>query len=174
MKNQAGQCFILMGVSSTGKTSIGTAVARRLGMKLIDGDDLHPRANIIKMGAGEPLNDEDRAPWLERIRDAAFSLEHKSEKGIIVCSALKKKYRDQIREGNPGLKFIFLKGDFDLILARMQQRQGHYMKAEMLRSQFATLEEPKSDEADVYPVSVDATFEQVVERCIDIVKPLLK
>ena len=92
----AGKSFILMGVSSTGKTSVGTEVAHRLGIKLIDGDDLHPRANIIKMGEGHPLNDEDRAPWLERIRDAAFSLEHKSEVGIIVCSALKKKYRDQI------------------------------------------------------------------------------
>ena len=68
-----GKSFILMGVSSTGKTSVGTAVADRLGIKLIDGDDLHPRANIIKMGQGQPLNDEDRAPWLERIRDAAFS-----------------------------------------------------------------------------------------------------
>lgn len=173
MSNQAGQSFILMGVSSTGKTNIGTEVARRLGMKLIDGDDLHPRANIIKMGAGEPLNDEDRAPWLERIRDAAFSLEHKSEKGIIVCSALKKKYRDQIREGNPGLKFIFLEGDFDLILARMQQRQGHYMKAEMLRSQFATLEVPQADEPDVYHVNVDATFDEVVVHCVEIIQPLL-
>lgn len=78
-----------MGVSSTGKTSVGTVVAQRLGIKLIDGDDLHPRANIIKMGQGIPLNDEDRAPWLERIRDAAFSLEQKSEVGIIICSALK-------------------------------------------------------------------------------------
>lgn len=173
MKKQAGLSFILMGVSSTGKTTIGTEVARRLGMKLIDGDDLHPRANILKMGAGQPLNDEDRAPWLERIRDAAFSLEHKSEKGIIVCSALKKKYRDQIREGNPGVKFIFLKGDFDLILSRMQQRQGHYMKADMLRSQFATLEVPQADETDVYHVNVDAAFDEVVERCIEVIQPFL-
>lgn len=85
-----GKAFILMGVSSTGKTSVGTAIAQKLGLKLIDGDDLHPRANILKMANGTPLNDDDRRPWLERINDAAFSLEQKSEKGIIVCSALKK------------------------------------------------------------------------------------
>ena len=172
MINKKGKSFILMGVSSTGKTSIGTEVARRLGMKLIDGDDLHPRANIIKMGSGQPLNDQDRAPWLERIRDAAFSLEQKSERGIIVCSALKKQYRDLIRDGND-VKFIFLHGDFDLVLKRMQQREGHYMKAEMLRSQFDTLEVPQADETDVYPIDIDATFEEVVARCVQVIKPLL-
>ena len=172
MSNNKGKSFILMGVSSTGKTSIGTEVARRLGMKLIDGDDLHPRANIIKMGSGQPLNDQDRAPWLERIRDAAFSLEQKSERGIIVCSALKKQYRNLIRDGND-VKFIFLRGDFDLVLKRMQQREGHYMKAEMLRSQFDTLEVPQADENDVYPIDIDATFEEVVERCVQVIKPLL-
>ena len=78
-QEQMGKSFIIMGVSSTGKTSVGTEVAHRLGIKLIDGDDLHPRANIIKMGEGHPLNDEDRAPWLERIRDAAFSLERSGD-----------------------------------------------------------------------------------------------
>ena len=107
MTAQKGKSFILMGVSSTGKTSIGTAISQQLGLKLIDGDDLHPRANIIKMRDGHPLNDEDRAPWLERIRDAAFSLEQKSERGIIICSALKKKYRDQIRQGNEDVKLFF-------------------------------------------------------------------
>ncbi|TDQ59759.1 gluconate kinase (SKI family) [Mesocricetibacter intestinalis] len=171
--HKSGKSFILMGVSSTGKTSVGTAIAEKLGLKLIDGDDLHPRANIIKMASGQPLNDEDRAPWLERIRDAAFSLEQKSEKGIIICSALKKKYRDQIREGND-VKFIFLKGDFDLVLARMQKRQGHYMKADMLRSQFATLEIPQAEETDVYAVDIDAGFDEVVARCVAVIEPLLK
>ncbi|MFC0309115.1 gluconokinase [Gallibacterium trehalosifermentans] len=169
-----GKSFILMGVSSTGKTSVGTEIIRQLGMKLIDGDDLHPRANIIKMRDGQPLNDEDRAPWLERIRDAAFSLEQKSEKGIIICSALKKKYRDQIREGNKDVKFIYLKGDFDLVFSRMQKRQGHYMKAEMLKSQFATLEEPQSDETDVIHIDIDAPFATVVERCVAAIKPFLE
>jgi carbohydrate kinase, thermoresistant glucokinase family len=169
----AGKSFILMGVSSTGKTSVGTEVAHRLGIKLIDGDDLHPRANIIKMGEGHPLNDEDRAPWLERIRDAAFSLEHKSEVGIIVCSALKKKYRDQIRDGNSNVKFLFLHGSYDVILERMRQRKGHYMKESMLKSQFETLEVPGTDEPDVIPININAPFDEVVERCILALKPYL-
>lgn len=169
----AGKSFILMGVSSTGKTSVGTEVAHRLGIKLIDGDDLHPRANIIKMGEGHPLNDEDRAPWLERIRDAAFSLEHKSEVGIIVCSALKKKYRDQIRDGNSNIKFLFLHGSYDVILERMRQRKGHYMKESMLKSQFETLEVPGADEPDVIPIDINASFDEVVERCIQALQPYL-
>ncbi|MDC2825851.1 gluconokinase [Rodentibacter pneumotropicus] len=168
-----GKSFILMGVSSTGKTSVGTEIAHRLGIKLIDGDDLHPRANIIKMGNGQPLDDHDRAPWLERIRDAAFSLEHKSEIGIIVCSALKKTYRDLIREGNEGVKFLFLEGSFDLVLERMKQRKGHYMKTEMLKSQFDTLEVPGEDEPDVIHIDIDGSFDTVVERCVYALKPLL-
>lgn len=168
-----GKSFILMGVSSTGKTSVGTEVAHRLGIKLIDGDDLHPRANIIKMGEGHPLNDDDRRPWLERIRDAAFSLEHKSEVGIIVCSALKKKYRDLIRDGNDSVKFLFLHGSFDLILERMRRRKGHYMKEEMLKSQFDTLEIPQADEPDVIPIDVNGSFEEVVEKCVQALKPYL-
>ena len=169
----AGKSFILMGVSSTGKTSVGTEVGHRLGIKLIDGDDLHPRANIIKMGEGHPLNDEDRAPWLERIRDASFSLEHKSEVGIIVCSALKKKYRDQIRDGNSNVKFLFLHGSYDVILERMRQRKGHYMKESMLKSQFETLEVPGADEPDVIPIDINASFDEVVERCIQALQPYL-
>ncbi|MDE3947857.1 gluconokinase, GntK/IdnK-type, partial [Glaesserella parasuis] len=105
--------------------------------------------------------------------DAAFSLEQKSEKGIIVCSALKKIYRDRIRQGNNDVKFIFLKGSFELVLERMKQRKGHYMKTDMLKSQFATLEEPQADEKDVIFIDIDAPFETVVERCIDTIKPLL-
>lgn len=168
-----GKSIILMGVSSTGKTSVGTEVARRLGLKLIDGDDLHPRANIIKMGQGQPLNDQDRYPWLERIRDAAFSLEQKSEKGIIICSALKKQYRDLIREGNDSVKFLFLHGDFELVLQRMRQRKGHFMKEEMLKSQFDTLEVPQAEETDVLAVNIDGSFEEVVERCVEALKPFI-
>ncbi len=167
---KAGQSFIFMGVSSTGKTTVGQEVARRLNIKLIDGDDLHPRANILKMGSGQPLNDDDRYPWLERINDAAFSIEHKSEVGIIICSALKKKYRDQIRQGNHKVKFVFLHGSFELILERMQQRKGHFMKAEMLKSQFATLEEPQADEPDVIHIDISGSFEEVVNACIQAIQ----
>ncbi|MCI5764709.1 MAG: gluconokinase, partial [Actinobacillus porcinus] len=118
--------------------------------------------------------DEDRAPWLERIRDAAFSMDKKSEIGIIVCSALKKKYRDLIRDGNENVKFIWLYGSYDLILERMRQRKGHYMKEEMLKSQFAALEEPDiSEETDVIPISIDGSFDEVVARCVEALKPLV-
>ncbi|TCP18175.1 gluconate kinase (SKI family) [Nicoletella semolina] len=162
--------FILMGVSSTGKTKVGIEMSRQLGIKLIDGDDLHPKTNIIKMEEGQPLNDTDRLPWLERIRDAAFSLETKNEVGIIICSALKKKYRDLIREGNQNIAFIFLHGEYSLVLERMRQRKGHYMKEQMLKSQFDTLEIPLSEEDDVTFVDISGEFEEIVKKCIEATK----
>ena len=161
----AGKCIIVMGVCGSGKSSIGLKVANALGAKFIDGDDLHPRANIQKMAAGNPLNDEDRAPWLERIRDAAYSLERKNELGVIVCSALKKQYRDQIREGNDSVSFLFLDGSQSLILDRMRARQGHFMREAMVQSQFDTLERP-DDEPGVFRIDIDGTFEQVVDRAV--------
>ena len=135
----AGQCIILMGVSGTGKTTVGQALAQALGAKFIDGDDLHPRQNIIKMAASQPLDDDDRQPWLERIADVIFSLEQKNESGVLVCSALKKRYRDRLREGSGNLRFLWLTGDYKCILQRMQQRKGHFMPEALLRSQFAAL-----------------------------------
>lgn len=161
-----GRSYLLMGVSSSGKSSVGAALAKAINAKFIDGDDLHPRVNIIKMADGHPLNDDDRAPWLERIRDAAFSLVQKNETGIIVCSALKKVYRDQIRDGNKNLVFIHLYGDFELVLARMKARKGHFMPESLLQSQFDTLEFPGNDEPDVVNVCIDAGFEDVVARCV--------
>ena len=141
-------------------------VANALGAKFIDGDDLHPRANIQKMAAGNPLNDEDRAPWLERIRDAAYSLERRRTSfGVIVCSALKKQYRDQIREGNDSVHFLFLDGSQSLILERMRARQGHFMREAMVQSQFDTLERPDG-EPGVFRIDIDGTFEQVVDRAV--------
>ncbi len=104
-------------------------------------------------------------PWLERIRDAAYSLEQKNETGIIVCSALKKKYRDQIREGNESVSFIFLDGSQPLILERMRARKGHFMRESMVQSQFDTLERPDG-EAGVFHIDIDGTFEQVVDRAV--------
>ncbi|QTF06759.1 gluconokinase [Brenneria izadpanahii] len=161
-----GQSIILMGVSGSGKSSVGAELARAIGAKFIDGDDLHPRANIQKMASGTPLNDEDRAPWLDRLNDAAYSLYHKNETGIIVCSALKKRYRDHLRRDNKGMTFLYLKGGFDTILARHKARAGHFMPTELLKSQFDALEEPGSDEPDVLTVDIDGSMEEVVKRCI--------
>lgn len=166
----AGKSIILMGVSGSGKSTIGAAVAREIKAKFIDGDDLHPRANIQKMASGQPLNDEDRAPWLQRLNDAAYSLNHKNESGIIVCSALKRRYRDLLRQDNDNMVFIYLKGSFETILARLQARSGHFMPTELLKSQFEALEEPGIDEKDVICVDIDTDVEGVIGRCIAALK----
>ncbi|ERK06440.1 Gluconokinase [Serratia fonticola AU-P3(3)] len=166
----AGKSIILMGVSGSGKSTIGAAVAREIKAKFIDGDDLHPRANIQKMASGQPLNDEDRAPWLQRLNDAAYSLNHKNESGIIVCSALKRRYRDLLRQDNDNMVFIYLKGSFETILARLQARSGHFMPTELLKSQFEALEEPEIDEKDVICVDIDTDVEGVIGRCVAALK----
>ncbi len=156
-----------MGVSGSGKSTIGLKIAQHLGAKFIDGDDLHPKINILKMAAGQPLNDVDRTPWLERIRDACFSIEQKNETGVIVCSALRKDYRDQIRDGNKSVTFIYLDGSFDLILARLKARAGHFFIGDsMLKSQFNTLELPLKDEKNVLSVPIDGTIDDVVSLSI--------
>lgn len=132
----AGESFILMGVSGSGKTLIGSKVAALLSAKFIDGDDLHPAKNIDKMSQGIPLSDEDRLPWLERLNDASYSLYKKNETGFIVCSSLKKQYRDILRKGSPHVHFLWLDGDYETILARMQRRAGHFMPVALLKSQF--------------------------------------
>ncbi|QLR41788.1 gluconokinase [Enterobacter sp. RHBSTW-00994] len=166
----AGQCIILMGVSGTGKTTVGQALAQQLGAKFIDGDDLHPRQNIIKMAASQPLNDQDRNPWLERIADVMFSLEQKNESGVLVCSALKKRYRDQLRKGSDNVRFLWLTGDYDCILGRMQQRKGHFMPEALLRSQFAALEAPDESEPDIIAVDVAPNVAQIVTNALTLLE----
>ncbi|ACX88522.1 gluconokinase [Pectobacterium parmentieri] len=160
----AGQSIIIMGVSGCGKSSVGAAIASSLGAKFIDGDDLHPRANIQKMASGQPLDDNDRAPWLERLNDAAYSLRHKNEVGLIVCSSLKRRYRDRLREDNPEMLFLYMKGSFDVILERLKARAGHFMPTDLLKSQFDALEEPAADETDVVSIDIDGDFNEVVAR----------
>ena len=150
---------VVMGVCGSGKTSVGKALAAKFDATFIDGDDLHPRANIIKMASGHPLNDEDRAPWLERIGDVFFSLQRRSLSGVVVCSALKKKYRDI---------------SMDTILERMAARQGHYMKKEMVQSQFDTLEVPGPDETDVVSVSIERPLDEVIAAAIEAVEKRLQ
>jgi gluconokinase len=161
-----GHVFIVMGVSSTGKSTIGDSLAKKINAKFIDGDDLHPKANILKMSSGFPLIDVDRVPWLERIRDAVFSIEMKNETAVIVCSALKKQYRQQICDGNEQVTFLHLHGDFELVKKRMQDRKGHFMPIKLLRNQFLTLEIPQEDETNVISIDIDGSREQVIERCV--------
>jgi len=159
--------YVVMGVSGCGKTTVGQGVAEALGCPFYDGDDFHPPENIAKMAKGIPLNDQDRYPWLAKLHDLMAVHLERGETAVLACSALKKKYRDQLRQGNEGLQFIFLQGDFDLIWGRMSARQGHYMKADMLRSQFAALEEPASDEAHI--VIIDKSLKHILDEILQFV-----
>ncbi|EOU0202175.1 gluconokinase [Escherichia coli] len=161
----AGESFILMGVSGSGKTLIGSKVAALLSAKFIDGDDLHPAKNIDKMSQGIPLSDEDRLPWLERLNDASYSLYKKNETGFIVCSSLKKQYRDILRKGSPHVHFLWLDGDYGTILARMQRRAGHFMPVALLKSQFEALERPQADEQDIVRIDINHDIANVTEQC---------
>lgn len=158
--------FVVMGVSGSGKSTVAALVASELGAALLDGDFLHPRANILKMAVGQPLDDTDRTPWLAALNDAAFAMQRTNALSLIVCSALKRRYRDQLREGNPNLSFIYLKGGFDLIEERMKARAGHFFTPAMLASQFEVLEDPGPDEPDVFTISIDQPPEAVVAAAL--------
>ena len=161
---------MVMGVSGSGKSTVGEQLAAALSATFIDGDDLHPRANVQKMAKGEPLNDDDRAPWLIRINDAVYNLEQRSRKGVIVCSALKKRYRDNIRQDNQNLVFVFLDGPKHVILDRMAARAGHFMKPDMLDSQFTVLERPSISEEDVLTVTIDTAPEAIVAKVMKLLE----
>lgn len=133
--------LLLLGVAGSGKTTIGQLLAKTLNWLFFDADEFHPPANIEKMSRGVPLTDEDRWPWLDAIRAKIEELGSQNKSGVLTCSGLKQIYRDRLKRGDPNLKFVYLKGSFDLIRSRMETRQ-HFMKPEMLASQFASLEEP--------------------------------
>jgi gluconokinase len=147
---------VVMGVSGTGKSTIGRSLAEALGLPFVEGDDLHPDANVAKMAAGIPLTDADRAPWLDRV---AARLD---EPVVITCSALKRSYRDRLRRAAPDLVLVYLHGTRELLEERMAQRDGHFMPTSLLDSQLATLEEPAADE-DVIPVDVKLRPDEIVE-----------
>ncbi|MDO5077006.1 gluconokinase [Corynebacterium sp.] len=151
--NTSGCHIVVMGVSGCGKTSVGRLLAPLLELEYRDGDDMHPRTNIEKMAAGIPLTDEDRWPWL---RDIGTWLAAQPEGAVVGCSALRRSYRDLIRSLCPGVAFIHLHGDFDLLLERMNAREGHFMPASLLQSQFDTLEPLGPDERGVVLDVVDS------------------
>ena len=131
----------IIGVSGCGKSTIARNLSESLGIPYYDADDFHPKANIDKMSAGQPLNDADRAPWLTILSNNLQQWE-KEGGAILACSALKERYRKVLSQGLDNCNWIFLEGSYDLILERMQKRKGHYMSGEMLRSQFEALEVP--------------------------------
>lgn len=154
--------IIVMGVSGSGKSTVGELLAQQLDAIFIDGDTLHPQANVDKMAAGQPLNDCDRLPWLNQINQQLKVFETSNQSGVMVCSALKRQYRQILRQGLSNLLFLFLDGDEDTITQRMRDRQGHFMKACMLASQFSILERPSADECDVITVNVNQTPKEIV------------
>ncbi|MCA9837120.1 MAG: gluconokinase [Trueperaceae bacterium] len=159
------QALVIMGVSGSGKSTIGELLSEQLGWPFLDGDKYHPEANVAKMSAGHPLNDDDRRPWLERLH--ALIREHldRGASVIIGCSALKESYRKILKGELDNVRFVFLEGSYDLILERMQARQ-HFMKPKMLKSQFETLEPPQ----EAITVSIAEPAEQVTERIISKLK----
>jgi len=173
MNQSVHHVFIVMGVSGSGKSVVASSVAQVLNAAALDGDYLQPRANIEKMASGEPLNDEDRAPWLDALNDAIFAMQRTNAVSLMVCSALKKIYRDRLRAGNKNVSFIYLHGEPPVVAERLQQRKGHFFKAEMLATQFATLQEPGSDEPDVLRIEIDQPLEGVVHDVVQGIKQIL-
>ena len=145
---------VVMGVSGSGKTTIGRAVAEAIGAAFLEGDEFHPAANIAKMSRGEPLDDADRAPWLDRMADELARAESAGRSVVLAASVLKRAYRDRLRRAAPDLRLIYLKGGEGLIHERMIARKTHFMPAGLLDSQFSALEEPGPDES---PIVIDVT-----------------
>jgi gluconokinase len=152
--------IIVMGVSGCGKSSLGSALAHRLGCSFIEGDDLHPQCNVAKMSRGVALDDADRWPWLDALGEQiAF---HAGSSVVLSCSALRRTYRDRLRHSTQGpVTFVFLQGSRTALQARLEQRRGHYMPAQLLDSQLATLELPTS-EPDVVTIDIEQPIESVV------------
>ena len=152
---------VVMGVSATGKTTVAEELAEELGCEFIEGDALHPAANIAKMAAGRPLTDGDRRPWLEAV--GRWLAGHASSGGVITCSALKRSYRDLLRSFAPGADLVHLHGRHDVIARRQAARPGHFMPPSLLESQFATLEPLDTVEAGLV-LDVDGDVSSIVDR----------
>ena len=146
-----GRCIhvLVMGVAGSGKSTVAAALSDRLGLEMIEGDALHPAANVEKMRNGIPLDDDDRRPWLEELAGWIAEREGAGRSSVLTCSALKRAYRDLLREGNESVWFVHVPVPQDLLMERMTTRQGHYMPASLLVSQLSTLEPLGEDEPGV-------------------------
>lgn len=152
--------YLIMGVSGSGKSTIGQALSTRTHLPFFDADDFHPETNVAKMAAGQALNDDDRQPWLETLSALLKKQSQNGEGAVLACSALKASYRNTLEQDlNPPPLVVYLKGSPELIAARMQARTGHFMPPALLASQFATLEEPRN----ALIVSIDQSIDQIVD-----------
>jgi gluconokinase len=165
--------LVIMGVSGSGKTTVGKLLAERLGWDYQEGDALHPPENVAKMSTGTPLTDADRAPWLRRIADRIDAWRSNGEAGVITCSALKRAYRDIIIGDRADVGLVHLRGSRELIGRRMAARKGHFMPTALLDTQFATLQEPGPQERAII-VDVDGTPAEIVDEILRRLPPKLK
>ena len=154
---------IVMGVAGSGKTTVGMLLAQNLGWYFYDADAFHPAENVAKMANGTPLTDADRAPWLAALHALISASLQEDRPGVLACSALKERYRQQLLDGNQRVQIVYLKGTYDLIWSRLSHRQDHYMKPTMLRSQFEALEEP------VNAITLDASrpVDEIVQEILN-------
>lgn len=156
--------FIVMGVSGCGKSSVSKALAKKLGWDFYDADDFHPPANVAKMASGIPLNDSDRAPWLDSLNELISSSLKAAKSGVLACSALKERYRQKLMDGNESVQIVYLKGSYDLIWSRMEKRTDHYMKPHMLKGQFDALEEPTNALTIDISMSLDDIVQEILKH----------
>lgn len=145
----AKACIVVMGVSGCGKSTVGRALAQSLGLPFVEGDDLHPPRNVALMAAGTPLTDDDRRDWLNTLAEVLAGAAARGHGVVVSCSALKRAYRDRLRHGAPGTRFVYLHGPRELLATRLASRSGHYMPPSLLQSQLDTLEPPAADEGAV-------------------------
>lgn len=158
MNRSAPLRLVVMGVSGCGKSTLAAALGKSLHLNMTDGDDLHLPESVRKMQAGVPLTDADRWPWLDRVAaclQAPPEPDARTQGRVVACSALKRAYRDHLRRQVPGLRFVFLDGQAELLRQRMAQRTGHFMQLQLLESQLSTLERPGDDEHDVWTLQAD-------------------
>lgn len=161
----ACHAIVIMGVSGAGKTAVAEALAKRRDWIVVDGDAFHPASNVEKMRQGTPLTDDDRWPWLQAIA-AEIDRQHDAQKRIVIaCSALKRAYRKILTGGRPGVKLVYLQGERELIMSRLQSRRGHYFPARLLDSQLAALEEPGPGEQALV-IAIDKSIEAIVDEIV--------
>ncbi|AXK35739.1 gluconokinase [Streptomyces armeniacus] len=163
------QVVVVMGVSGTGKSTVGELLADELGVPYAEADSFHPEANVAKMSAGTPLDDTDRVPWLDAIGAWARGRTDRGLGGVVSCSALKRQYRDRLRSAEPGLYFLHLTGSRELVAERLAGRRGHFMPSGLLDSQFADLEPLEADENGA-ALPIDADPRALAERAVALLR----